>query len=617
MSIVDANGLAIRDSIQIIFNNKAYCNGYIKYENKVLSTNFNKNPLFGLVNWNYEIVQNKKIILSKKGSTVEGFLKVDFDNQSLTDTAFFTLKFSMKGQNYDIAEQKITYKIPPKSGFPLAIKNSKEYRFCSLDSSIVLKSAVIGGTPPLTYNWSNGASGEQLDSIVVKPTQTTKYSVTVVDAAGKSIVNEIKINIGDSLKLYSLVLPDSICPKNISIPINANNTNAPFELFTMLEKNDGTFEYDTIVHSSSKTFINYDVQNYSNQNYEKLVVKLKVPQNGYCLDNTLIEATDTVILKPTPKFQYRTPIKRSICFNDSLKIELPIADSSNLSVAKISYLNNFWINELTQGKVIFNTLFGNSDVNYISNFELPIYYQDINYYFLNQFRWNIKYDFNECEGYDVKMDDSIFTIKNTYLRLYSKYQNIKSGQEIQPINIWPNSNFVNLQWQFSDNQLSGSLFNCTTNPLKGNLVNKKDYTQFLKIYINGEIEGCKTSQDTAYIQVNSLYAPALYQLETSDVFIEGHRIARKITEISENQLDVSFAPNPVQDKIYIKLDLKSDQQSEFIIYSVEGKIIAQFSEPCNAGRNRIEIQTANLQSGAYIMEIRNQEGNQVIKFIKE
>jgi hypothetical protein len=139
----------------------------------------------------------------------------------------------------------------------------------------------------------------------------------------------------------------------------------------------------------------------------------------------------------------------------------------------------------------------------------------------------------------------------------------------------------------------------------------------LKIYINGEIEGCKTTQDTAYIQVNSLYAPALYQLETSDVFIEGHRIARKITEISENQLDVSFAPNPVQDKIYIKLDLKSDQKSEFIIYSVEGKIIAQFSEPCNAGRNRIEIQTANLQSGAYIMEIRNQEGNQVIKFIKE
>ena len=68
--------------------------------------------------------------------------------------------------------------------------------------------------------------------------------------------------------------------------------------------------------------------------------------------------------------------------------------------------------------------------------------------------------------------------------------------------------------------------------------------------------------------------------------------------------------------INIKLDLKSDQQSEFIIYSVEGKIIAHFSEPCNAGRNRIEIQAANLQSGAYIMEIRNQEGNQVIKFIK-
>ena len=57
--------------------------------------------------------------------------------------------------------------------------------------SVTLSAAVTGGVTPYRYFWS---TGETTESITVSPTETTSYSVLVLDATGCSVENEITVN---------------------------------------------------------------------------------------------------------------------------------------------------------------------------------------------------------------------------------------------------------------------------------------------------------------------------------------------------------------------------------------------------------------------------------------
>jgi len=615
LSIVDANGLALRDSVRIIFNKNASCNANASYNNNQLSISFYKNPQYGLIKWSYNIVQNNTIIQSKNGLLLDDLLQIDFENQSFTENAYFELKYSMNGKNYSVNEKTLNYTYAPKTGLPLFIKKINDYRFCNLDTIITIKSGVYGGVPPLHYSWSNGEAGLNLDSINVQPTQNSIYKVIVVDAIGKSLTNDIPVTIGDSLSLMPFVLKDTICPNKIEIPIHSNNPFAPFILEATLEKNNGETFSDTLIHSKSDYYFSYDEKNYSNQNYEKLIIKIKTPETGYCIIGSSVEQTDTVILKPTPKFQYRSPIKQTVCMGNNIQIELPTQDSSNLLGAKISYTNNLWVNDNAFGNFIYQTTKDSIAVNYPSIISLPFNYQDVNYYFLNQFKWKIKYDFNECEGYDNRMIDSVLTIKPVFMQLYSKYQTINSGQEIQPIRLLPSFDKLNYQWKYSENKLGGTLFSSNSNPIMGNINNKTNYDQILKIALKGEIEGCPTNEDTAYITVKSLYVPYIEIEELKEGGFTGSVISSKL--LKNNSLhDLSVFPNPVKDQLFVEYECKSNQKIELIILNTEGKIMYQTYQNCNLGNNQLLINLTNIPSGIYFLKLNNQDGNSIHKFVK-
>ena len=82
--------------------------------------------------------------------------------------------------------------------------------------------------------------------------------------------------------------------------------------------------------------------------------------------------------------------------------------------------------------------------------------------------------------------------------------------------------------------------------------------------------------------------------------------------ISEEQT-VSIYPNPANDVIYLNLSEELSQNSEFIIYNIDGRLIKRYK----INRSKLGIEVNNLLPGIYLFELRNSMVSKRGKFIKK
>ncbi len=90
--------------------------------------------------------------------------------------------------------------------FPMQVSTSNDTAIC-IGTSTTLLSNVSGGSTPVSYSWSNGASGS--NSINVSPTTTTTYIVTVTDNCALSATSDIIVTV-HSIAL-STTSTDELC----------------------------------------------------------------------------------------------------------------------------------------------------------------------------------------------------------------------------------------------------------------------------------------------------------------------------------------------------------------------------------------------------------------------
>ncbi len=617
LSIVDASGLAVRDSILIVFDVKPVCRGFSEYKNSQIITKFQKNPRFGELTWRYEIMQNNMLVKQAKGKTNEEVLSFNYENNSSVDTADFALTYSMKGKDFLIAEQVVRIKILPKTVPKLSKNIQPDLRFCALDSAIYIRSGVYGGAPPLTYRWSTGQEGQNLDSIMVRPLVSTKYQVTVTDAAGATIINSTNIAIGDSAKIFQLALADSVCPM-VSIP-NLTQPFVPFTVYSTLFKYDGEQRVD-----STNITLPYGSQihqflDYSNRVNEQAILTVKFNKLEYCLDGRKVELSDTVILRPTPKFSGRAGVKDSICVGDSIILDRVDGDPTNLASTKLEYHHSVWISDIIEGSTIVEEFTGKDRVQYKSIPRISLQYFNENNWWLNEIVWKLQYDFNGCIGFDNKRVDSIFTFSPSTLDLYSKYQTVNAGQSIQPILITTNAEKLSYEWVYAKNVIEGTALDSRGTLIKGTLTNIGFKPQLVKLLLGAESRTCPTIWDTAYLLVQPKFVPTDEILKESNVFQVGSgKFWQVYPELPSTVFtDISVVPNPTLDHLTVNFELQLEQHLAGEIYTLSGKRVKYFTYAAGTGVHQLQLDVADLPQGLYLLRLSGPNYHKTAPFIKE
>ena len=93
-------------------------------------------------------------------------------------------------------------------------------------------------------------------------------------------------------------------------------------------------------------------------------------------------------------------------------------------------------------------------------------------------------------------------------------------------------------------------------------------------------------------------------------------IAEDNSKLTANT-NTSLYPNPVKDNLTVETASKAATKAVFIIVSAEGKTVQQITAQLQSGNNKITIPVAELASGTYLLRINTNNGQQVMKFVKE
>ena len=120
---------------------------------------------------------------------------------------------------------------------------------------------------------------------------------------------------------------------------------------------------------------------------------------------------------------------------------------------------------------------------------------------------------------------------------------------------------------------------------------------------NSTIDG-QFSSLTSY--GNTIVNNAQYGLK-----FHAEKMTNCVVGLEENQLDMKLYPNPVSDKLIIELD--NTPITQIIIFDLEGRII-QTIEGNN--QSKMELKTASLNNGIYILEVESQYGVSTYQIIK-
>ena len=97
---------------------------------------------------------------------------------------------------------------------PLIVAPMLDQVLCGPET-VTLASAISGGVSPFTYTWSTGATTATISEFVAS---TMTYTVTVMDACGNSIQDDVMIEVGETATAFISGIGD-ICPPNNPVAV--------------------------------------------------------------------------------------------------------------------------------------------------------------------------------------------------------------------------------------------------------------------------------------------------------------------------------------------------------------------------------------------------------------
>ena len=88
-----------------------------------------------------------------------------------------------------------------------------------------------------------------------------------------------------------------------------------------------------------------------------------------------------------------------------------------------------------------------------------------------------------------------------------------------------------------------------------------------------------------------------------------------LNETNENDFDVIVSPNPMNDQVYLDINLEYDQKVNISISDISGHVVYDRQEPIYlvAGKHHLSIQLNHATQGVYFMTIQNNSGKKLVK----
>ncbi len=96
----------------------------------------------------------------------------------------------------------------------------------------------------------------------------------------------------------------------------------------------------------------------------------------------------------------------------------------------------------------------------------------------------------------------------------------------------------------------------------------------------------------------------------NNIFIDDINIFGISTSIAQTSLDedgVKIYPNPANNNLNIILDLTKNSEIEINIKDVTGKTLLAKNNKLLKGENKLQVETTNLSSGLYFVQIKNDD----------
>ena len=122
---------------------------------------------------------------------------------------------------------EVSYEILEPSSSLMGFANTMIMEDCKRELVGMVRASAVGGTPPYTYEWSKGATGN-----VVNDLPAGSYDVTITDAVGCSVVESFTLDIEQLPTPGGRIGPDQIvCGRgadadvidNIELPLGSNS----------------------------------------------------------------------------------------------------------------------------------------------------------------------------------------------------------------------------------------------------------------------------------------------------------------------------------------------------------------------------------------------------------
>lgn len=162
------------------------------------------------------------------------------------------LTISLEGNLYSIQ-----YIDSVRNIVPLTLSLGQDRTICS-GESVTLNAVVSGGTPPYTYIWS---TGETTSAITVSPSETTDYSVLVIDNKGNSTSASVAITV-IPFQTINLGSDSTLCSNHsITFTIQGTYDNITWFVNNIQKSTGQSFTVDSTGIGSNSAVIKVTYQN--------------------------------------------------------------------------------------------------------------------------------------------------------------------------------------------------------------------------------------------------------------------------------------------------------------------------------------------------------------------
>ncbi len=113
------------------------------------------------------------------------------------------------------------------------------------------------------------------------------------------------------------------------------------------------------------------------------------------------------------------------------------------------------------------------------------------------------------------------------------------------------------------------------------------------------------------MELNDVMGDTTLMFQHNTNFTDINWITTAISEVRD--LSLRMYPNPATDKVFIEMDEISGSEIQVSVFDITGKLKYQQIKPMN---NKIEIEVQNFENGIYLISVKTNSKQQMLKLIK-